>query len=96
MLLLSYNVLEPIQNLKTNHLSRKTSRLHLNDVLIALSISATTSSMAACALKQLHKLAGAQLHSSVMINNDDLEVLKKLKIDVTMGTFQDTKLLNNI
>ena len=44
MLLLSYNVLEPIQNLKTKHLSRNTSRLHLSDVLIALSISATTSS----------------------------------------------------
>lgn len=93
MLLLSYNVLEPIQNLKTKHLSRSSSRLHLNDVLIALSISATTSSMAAWALKQLPKLAKSQLHSSVMINHDDLEVLKKLKIDVTTGTFQDTKLL---
>ena len=93
MLLLSYNVLEPIQNLKTKYLKRKTSRLHLNDVLIALSITATTSSMAACALEQLSKLAKAQLHSSVMLHHDDLEVLKKLQIDVTMGTFQDTKLL---
>ena len=96
MLLLSYNVLEPIQNLKTKHLSRNNSRLHLSDVLIALSISATTSSMAACALEQLPKLANAQLHSSVMIQLDDLEVLKKLKMNVTMGTFQDTKLLNNL
>ena len=93
MLLLSYNVLEPIQSLKTKHLNRKTSRLHLNDVLIALSISATTSSIAACALDQLPKLAKTQLHSSVMLHHDDLEVLKKLRIDVTMGTFQDTKLL---
>jgi len=93
MLLLSYNVLEPIQSLKTKHLNRKTSRLHLNDVLIALSISATTSSMAQCALDQLSKLAKTQLHSSVMLQQDDLEVLKKLRIDVTMGTFQDTKLL---
>ena len=96
MLLLSYSVLEPIQDLKSKHLLRNTKRLHLNDVLIALAISATTSSMAACALEQLPKLAKTQLHSSVMIQNDDLEVLKKLKIDVTMGTFQDTKLLKNI
>jgi uncharacterized protein (UPF0371 family) len=96
MLLLAYSVLEPIQDLKAKHLSRNTTRLNLNDVLIALAISATTSSMAACALEQLPKLAKSQLHSSVMIQNDDLEVLKKLKIDVTMGTFQDTKLLKNI
>ena len=96
MLLLAYSVLEPIQDLKAKHLSRNTTRLNLNDVLIALAISATTSSMAACALEQLPKLASSQLHSSVMIQHDDLEVLKKLKIDVTMGTFQDTKLLKNI
>ena len=96
MLLLAYSVLEPIQDLKAKHLSRNTTRLNLNDVLIALAISATTSSMAACALEQLPKLASSQLHSSVMIQHDDLEVLKKLKIDVTMGTFQDTKILKNI
>ena len=93
MPLLSYSVIEPIQNLKTEQLKRRTQRLHLNDVLIALAITATTNEMAKAALSQLPKLARCQLHSSVMIDSDDIEIIRKLKIEATMGTYQDTKLL---
>ena len=91
--LLSINVLEPIQELKLKQLRRNNKRLNLNNVLVALAINATTNDMAKLALEQLHKLRGCELHSSVMISSDDLEILKKLGINVTMGTYQDTKLL---
>ena len=91
--LLSYSVIEPIQNLKKEQLKRRSQRLHLNDVLIALAITATTNEMAKIALSQLPKLVGAQLHSNVMLASDDIEIIHKLKIDATMGTYQDTKLL---
>ena len=93
MNLLSLAVIEPIQNLKKDQLKRRTQRLHLNDVLIALAITATTNEMAKAALSQLPKLARCQLHSNVMIDTDDIEILHKLRIDITMGTYQDTKLL---
>ena len=96
MLLLSKAVIEPIQDLKSNSLKRNNRRLNLNNVLIALAITATTNEMAKAALNQLPKLRGLELHSSVMIGNDDLEILKKLGIHTTMGTFQDTKLLKTI
>ena len=78
---------------KKEQLKKRTQRLHLNDVLIALAITATTNEMAKAALSQLPKLKGAQLHSNVMIDTDDIEIIHKLKIDATMGTYQDTKLL---
>ena len=93
MPLLSYSLIEPIQNLKKDQLKKRTQRLHLNDVLIALAITATTNEMAKAALSQLPKLTRAQLHSNVMIDTDDIEIIHKLKIDATMGTYQDTKLL---
>ena len=93
MPLLSYSVIEPIQNLKTDQLKRRTQRLHLNDVLIALAITATTNEMAKAALSQLPKLARCQMHSSVMIDGDDIEIIRKLNIESTMGTYQDSKLL---
>ena len=93
MPLLSRTIIEPIQNLKENLLNRHTKRLYLDEVLVALAITATTNAMAQRALEQLPKLAGAQLHSTVMLHPDDINTLKKLKIDVTTETNQDTKLL---
>ncbi len=56
MLLISPNIIEPIQKLKVNHLGNNNPRLHTDEVLIALSISATTNEIAHTALKQLEKL----------------------------------------
>lgn len=94
MPLLSPSVIGPIQALKKDMLHRKTQRLHLGDVLIALAITATTNEMAKAALKQLPKLTGCQLHSAVMLASDDLDVLHKIKVDATQGTYQDSKLLS--
>lgn len=42
MHLISPIVIEPIQDLKVNHLGNHNPRLHMDEVLIALSISAAT------------------------------------------------------
>lgn len=93
MPLLSFTIIEPIQNLKKNQLRRKTTRLYLDEVLITLSITGSTNAMAQRALEQMPKLSGSQMHSSVMLHPDDLAVLKSLNIDITTETAQDTKLL---
>ena len=92
MPLLSYSVIEPIRLLRHDMLKRS-YRLHVNDVLNALAITATTNEMAKAALSYLPKLRGVQMHSSAMMANDDLDILHKLGIEATMGTYQASKLL---
>ena len=94
MPLLSYSLVEPIQELKSAKLNRTYKRLSIDEVLITLAITATTNTMAKEALEQLSKLSGAQLHSSIMLHHDDLDILKKLKINVTTETNQDSKYLD--
>lgn len=82
--LLSPIIIEPIQNLKTKHLRNANPRLHTDEILIALSISAATNPTAALALKQLSKLKGAQAHASVILSHVDDSTLRKLGVHLTM------------
>lgn len=81
--LLSKNVIEPIQKLKTSDLNNHNPRLHAEEVLIALAIQATTNAISEIALNQLGKLKGCQAHSSIILPESDLNTFKKLGIDVT-------------
>lgn len=57
--------------------------LTLNEVLIALSSSATTNPLANKALKELEKLSNIDLHATYIIENGDLKILRDLKINFT-------------
>lgn len=76
--------LEPIQRLKTAYLGSRNPRLHTDEVLVALSISAANHKDAALALERLPKLAGCQVHTSVMLSLVDIKQLKRLSIQLTM------------
>lgn len=82
--LISPTAIEPIQKLKTAYLGSKNPRLHSDEVLIALSVSAATDDNAALALTQLPKLYGCRAHSSVMISDVDIKTFKKLGVDLTL------------
>ena len=58
--LISPIVIEPIQQLKTQDLGGHNPRLHTNEILIALSISAATNPTAELAMNQLPLCAGAK------------------------------------
>ena len=75
--------IEPIQTLKTQYLGSKNPRLHTDEVLIALSVSAATDETAQLALEQLPKLKGCQAHTSVMVSSVDMNQFKKLSIQAT-------------
>ncbi|MGI6664286.1 MAG: DUF1846 domain-containing protein [Christensenellaceae bacterium] len=83
VLLISPTVIEPIQKLKTTNLGNKNPRLHTDETLIALSISAASDSVAASALAELPKLRGLEFHSSVILSAVDESVLRKLGVNVT-------------
>ena len=93
LLLLPAVLMEPLQKLKVENLGNHNPRLHSDEVLIALAISATTNPVAAMAMEQLPKLKGCQAHVSVMISNVDKNIYKKLGIDLTTEPIHTTKKL---
>ncbi len=81
--LISPLVLDPIQHLKVDHLGNRNPRLHTDETLIALSISAATSPTAELAMEQLDKLRGCELHSSVILSPVDANIFKRLGVNLT-------------
>lgn len=81
--LIAPEVIEPIQKLKTDYLGAKNPRLHTDEVLIALSVTAASDDMAKLAMQQLPKLSGCQVHTSVMLSDVDSKTLKRLGVDLT-------------
>ncbi|MBQ4528002.1 MAG: DUF1846 domain-containing protein [Clostridia bacterium] len=81
--LISPTIIEPIQHLKTEHLGNRNPRLHTDEALIALSISAATDETASLAMEQLNKLRGCELHSSVILSSVDEKVFRRLGINLT-------------
>ncbi|MBQ3566897.1 MAG: DUF1846 domain-containing protein [Oscillospiraceae bacterium] len=82
-LLMSPEVIEPIQNLKVQHLGNQNPRLHTDETLLALSICATTSAEAKCAMEQISKLRGCDVHSTVILSEVDVRTFKRLGVNLT-------------
>lgn len=82
--------IEPIQKLKVDYLKSKNPRLHTDEVLIALSASAASSTAARKALEQLPRLAGCQAHTSVMLSDVDIKTFKKLGVQLTCEAVYET------
>lgn len=81
--LISPEAISPIQTLKTEYLGGKNPRLHSDEVLIALSMSAVSDENAKIALQQIPKLKGCQAHTSVLLSDVDKKIFKKLGVEVT-------------
>ena len=81
--LIEPTVIEPIQKLKVDHMGAANPRLHTNEVLIALSICATENKQAKCAMEQIGKLKGCEVHSTVILSDVDMKTFKALGMHVT-------------
>ena len=86
-------IIEPIQRLKTHGLGNHNPRLHTDEVLIALSISAATNPAADLAMQQLGRLKSCEVHSSVILAQVDDGVFKKLGMNLTCSPTHQTKKL---
>ncbi len=84
-------IIEPLQDLKVNHLGNHNPRLHTDEVLVALSICATSTPVAERAMRQLAKLRGCEVHSSVILAQIDDKTLHKLGLNVTCEPRYQTK-----
>ncbi len=93
MQLLSPTVIEPIQNLKTRQLGHKNPRLHTDEVLVALSVCALSDENAKRALEKLPDLKYAEVHASVILAQVDVDVFRRLRVNLTTAPkYQTAKL----
>ena len=81
--LISTQVLEPICKLKTQSLGHKNPRLHSDEVLIALCVSALTHPIAALAQEQIPKLKGCDAHFTVVLSDVDEKLYRRLGMHVS-------------
>ena len=86
-------VIEPIQRLKTGVLGNHNPRLHSDEVLIALSVAAAQSDIAARAIENLSGLRFCEAHSTVILSQVDLDVYRKLGINLTCEPRRQSKKL---
>ncbi len=91
--LISSTVIEPIQKLKVNHMGSVNPRLHTDEILLSLSVSAVTNPVAKLALDKLSDLKGSELHSSVILSHVDERTFKKLGVNVTCEPKKQTSAL---
>ncbi len=83
LLLLPASIIEPVQGLKIGYLGSKNPRLHVDEALVALSVSAATNEKAAKALSKLSELKGCEAHISVIPSSVDSVFFRKLGIHLT-------------
>ncbi len=83
LLLISPHIIEPVSELKTKGLGGSETSLSVNEMLIALSISATTNPLTHMAIEKLSKLKGLDAHSTVILNDSQKSLLRKLGLNFT-------------
>ena len=83
LLLISPHIIEPVSDLKTKGLGGSVTSLSVNEMLIALSISATTNPLTHMAIEKLGKLKGLDAHSTVILNDSQKTLLRKLGLNFT-------------
>ena len=90
---ISHEILEPIQQLKTKNLGNHNPRLHTDEVLIALAVSAANSADARRALDAIGALRHAEFHSTVILSQVDSSTLRKLGLNLSCEPQYQTKKL---
>ena len=90
---ISPEILAPIQKLKTQNLGNHNPRLHTDEVLIALAISAVNNPCAAKAMQAISGLKNAEVHSTVILSQIDNDTFRKLGVFLTTEPKYQTKKL---
>lgn len=86
-------VIEPIQKLKLDVLGNHNPRLHSNETLIALAMSAALDLNAARAFELLNELRGCEAHATIILPQVDEDIFRKLGINLTCEPKYYTKKL---
>ncbi len=82
-LLISPKVITSIQQMKLKSLNNEKETLNLEEILIALTVTASTSVIAKDALEHLIDLQGCKLHCTAILSDRDEQTIKSLGMDPT-------------
>ena len=94
--LLTREIIEPLQDLKTKRLGNNSPLLHLNELLIALEMRTASDKDAKAAIGELEHLKGLEVHSSVILSSIDVEMFKRLGMNLTCEpVYENNKLYHN-
>ena len=91
--IIPHHVLAPIQKIKTENLGNHNPRLHTDEILIALAVSAADSPLSAKALDALPSLRDSEVHSTVILSQVDTNTFRKLGMNLTCEPKYQTKKL---
>ena len=94
--LISPSIIEPIQSLKIHNLGNRNPRLHMEEVLIALSICAATDPEAKKAMEQLPKLKDCDAHCTVIVSDVDVNTCRRLGLRLTNEPVYQEKRLYHV
>ena len=89
--LIPQQMIAPIQKTKVTYLHGHNPRLHSDEVLVAISMLSLIDENCKFALDQLPSLAGAQVHSTVMLSEVDRKTFNKLGIGLTCDPVKKIK-----
>ena len=93
---ISPEILAPIQKLKTENLGNHNPRLHTDEVLIALAVSAVENFDSARAMRALPELRNTEAHSTVILSQVDVATLRKIGVQLSCEPkYQTKKLYHN-
>lgn len=90
---ISPEVIEPIQKLKVENLGNHNPRLHTDEVLVALSVSAANNPFAKRAFDAIPRLRYAEVHSTVILSQVDSATFRKLGMNLSCEPKYQTKKL---
>jgi uncharacterized protein (UPF0371 family) len=94
--LLDPMVVNSVSSMKSEILQNNQASLNLEETLVALSVSATSSPTVKAAIKQLHKLAGCEMHTSHIPTPGDESGLRKLGVNLTCDSNFSSKFLHAV
>ena len=83
LLLITEQVLEASQKMKTEILRSDRKALNVEEVMIALSISSTQNPAAEVASSKLELLRGCKAHCTAILSDHDEQTLQAMGLDVT-------------
>ncbi|MCR5625337.1 MAG: DUF1846 domain-containing protein, partial [Lachnospiraceae bacterium] len=91
--LISPSVIKPIQQLKVDYFGSHNPLMHIDETLIALTISAETDENAKKALSKLSEIGGLEVHSSVILSITDENTFHNLGVNLTCEPKYENKKL---
>ncbi len=91
--LISPTVIAPVQELKLNILGNKNPLLHIDELLVALSICGVTDPNAQKAIDALGLLRTSEVHSTVLLSEADKDSFRRLGVHLTCEARYETSKL---